>query len=101
MKIISKECSGWIIGMILIIGAQFRFGFAEIEYTDVVDQTVVTPPFDCIQIDFACNRIDGYGIVNTSCCHDVCRIDHQIRLVFTKNVTIDFGTCDSNPKFWI
>ena len=48
--------------MILIIGAQFRFGFAEIEYTDVVDQTVVTPPFDCIQIDFACNRIDGYGI---------------------------------------
>ena len=43
--------------MILIIGAQFRFGFAEIEYTDVVDQTVVTPPFDCIQIDFACNRI--------------------------------------------
>ena len=51
--------------MILIIGAQFRFGFAEIEYTDVVDQTVVTPSFDCIQIDFACNRIDGYGIVNT------------------------------------
>ena len=51
--------------MILIIGAQFRFGFAEIEYTDVVDQTVVTPPFDCIQIDFAFyKKNDGTAVLS-------------------------------------
>ena len=90
--------------MILIIGAQFRFGFAEIEYTDVVDQTVVnaqdtTGAGDTFNSAFAVARCEGRSLddsirfANAAAALSVQKLGAQGGMPYLKDVERMLGEC--------